>query len=144
MNEISTVKAGAGLSECSAEAIETVKAARSELAKAPQVMLPCEQHIHAGVYTRTLYIPKGICVFGTLIKRTTQLIIAGHALINDGTKAVELKGYNILDCAANRIQCAYAIDDTYATMIFATDAKTNDEAEREFTDEFELLQTRRM
>ncbi len=38
---------------------------------------------------------------------------------------------------------AWALEDTEITMIFATSAKTVDEAEREFTVEFEQLQNRK-
>ena len=141
MNEIT--KASRGFMPCGEKEIRMMREARERLAECPQIEVPCEQHLHAGVYSRTILLKKGVAAFGTLIKRTTQLVVCGHVRMNDGANAVVLKGYNVLDCAANRIQCAYALEDTYMTMFFATKAASVEEAEKEFTDEFELLQTRR-
>ena len=45
--------------------------------------------------------------------------------------------------AAGRSQVFRAIEDTFITMLFASDADSIERAEEEFTDEFENLLTRR-
>ena len=80
---------------------------------------------------------------GTLIRVPTLLIVSGHVRINSGDRVYELCGYHVLEGEINRKQMAWALEDTEITMIFATKAKTVDEAEREFTVEFEQLQNRK-
>ncbi len=57
--------------------------------------------------------------------------------------AVEVAGYTVFSASAGRKQAMVALTDTYLTMLFPTDAKTVDEAERAFTDEYDLLVTRK-
>ena len=132
-----------GLPPCSSEALEALQRIEDEMAKQPQVTLPVEHHLHAGVYSRTVFIPKGVMACGVIINRPTQLIMNGHARITSGDRVFELEGFRVLEGQPNRKQIAYAIEDTYFTMLFATDAKTVEEAETEFTDEAERLQTRK-
>lgn len=131
------------LPPCDDSALEAIQKIEDELASRPQVAIPVEHHLHAGVYSRTILIPKGVAAVGVVIKRPTQLIMSGHARITVGDKAFELKGYRVLDGEGFRKQIAYAIEDTYFTMLFATNAKTVEKAEEEFTDEADRLQTRK-
>nr|DAW95106.1 MAG TPA: hypothetical protein [Caudoviricetes sp.] len=107
----------------------------------PQVRT--EHHLHAGMYTRTLYVPAGCVAVGLKLKIETQLICAGHFQITDGTTTREFKGYHVLEGLAGRRAAAYAITDSAFSMCFPTKAKTVDEAEAEFTDEPERLLTRK-
>jgi hemolysin-activating ACP:hemolysin acyltransferase len=52
---------------------------------------------------------------------------------------VRLKGHNVLPASANRRQVYVAIQDTTVTMSFRTWAQTVEDAEREFTDEYDRL-----
>lgn len=131
------------LPPCDTHALEAIQRIEDELASRPQVVIPVEHHLHAGVYSRTILIPKGVAAVGVVIKRPTQLIVSGHARLSVGDKAIELEGYHVLDGDGHRKQIAYAIEDTYFTMLFATEAKTVEEAEEEFTDEADRLQTRK-
>ena len=108
----------------------------------PQVTIATEHSIHAGVYTRTIMIPKGIVIAGALIKRSTNLIISGHVIVSLGDDTVEYQGYAVLQASANRKQAFVAKEDTYLTMFFNTDATTIEDAENEFTDEGALLMSR--
>lgn len=140
MNELTRASLGA----MTPEMTESLKAFRNRVGELPgQMDLRIENHLHAGVYSRTVFIPKGVLAFGTQIKVPTQLVISGHVVINDGLERRTYRGYHVLDGAAGRIQVAYAVEDSYVTMLFATDAKTVREAEDEFTDEAALLQTRK-
>lgn len=146
MNEISKLETGfAAMSREDIEKIRGIREAlKEELVANPnaEVEIPCEQHLHAGFYSRTIFIPKDTVAVGVTILKDTQLVISGHVLMNDGTHVVEIDGYRVLECKAGRAQIARTLEDTYMTMSFATDAKTVREAEDEFTDEPEQLLTR--
>lgn len=130
------------LPPCDGSALEALQQLEDEIASRPQITLPVEHHLHAGVYSRTVFIPKGIVACGVIINRPTQLIMSGHCRLTTGDKVVELEGFHVLDGEGHRKQIAYALEDTYFTMLFATNAKTVEEAETEFTDEADRLQTR--
>lgn len=118
--------------------LEAMNAAR------PQVPVRIEHDFHAGVYARTAYIPKDTLITGVLIKIPTLLIIEGDAMIYVGEEEpLHATGYNVMRAAAARKQAFVALSDVKLTMIFATQAQTVAEAEAEFTDELDLLTTRR-
>lgn len=123
--------------------IEMATRAQALIMAAPQMDITTIHTIHGGVYTRTIKIPKGVVIAGALIKIPTTLIFNGHAHINTGENGVELRGYHILPASAWRKQVIIAHEDTDLTMVFATDAKTVEEAEVQFTDEFDLLASHR-
>lgn len=110
--------------------------------------LPAEQQrnmkvthdLWAGVYARTLEIPKGEVAAGVFLKIPMLFILAGEALVYVGTEApLHLVGYKVLRAEANRMQIVHAIEQTFITAVFGTEAKTREEAEREATDEIHLL-----
>lgn len=109
----------------------------------PEYVFPVEHSLHGGMYARTIRMPAGTAAVGTLIRVPTLLIVSGHVRINSGDRVYELEGYHVLEGEINRKQMAWALEDTEITMIFVTKAKTVDEAEREFTVEFEQLQNRK-
>lgn len=93
--------------------------------------LPVEQHIYAGVYTRTGCQKAGIVCATALVKVPTQLIVSGHCRIWCEDQVFEVNGYRVLEGMAGRQMIVYTIEDTWATVLFATDAKTPEEAEAE-------------
>ena len=128
----------------SPEAIARLEALGNELQKTyPPAEIRTEHHLHAGVYSRTIYVPAGVAVVGLTVKVPTQLIACGHFRLTDGDKTVEMQGMHVLDGAAGRRAAVYAITPSAFTMLFATEAKTVEEAENEFTDEPERLLTRK-
>jgi hypothetical protein len=54
-----------------------------------------------------------------------------------------LEGYNVIPAKAGRKQIFVGIEETHITMTFRTDAETVEQAEEEFTSEYEALVTRR-
>ena len=102
-----------------------------------------EHHLHAGVYSRTLYVPANTIVVGLLIKVPTQLIACGDFELTDGGKVIAFRGYHIFDGAPYRQAAVRTHKPSAFTMLFATNAKTVEEAENEFTDEPERLLTRK-
>ncbi len=107
-----------------------------------QILIPTTHHFHAGLYARTIRIPKGVVITGALIKISTMLIVSGHASVFVGGDVIDLRGYNVLPASAGRKQVFLAHVDTDLTMIFPSRAATVDEAEAEFTDETDLLMSR--
>ena len=53
-------------------------------AEFPPIHIETEHHLHAGMYSRTVYVPKGAAVVGLTVKVPTQLICCGHFRITDG------------------------------------------------------------
>jgi len=125
---------------------------RAEIAKAksleawsagqPQVAIHVEHFLHAGLYTRSVLVPKGVMITGALVKIPTLLIAQGHALVYVGRDTIELAGYNVIRSEPGRKQAFVALSDLHLTMVFASAAASVEEAEAEFTDEVALLQTR--
>lgn len=121
-------------------AIAKVYALEDRILEMPQNMIVAEHLIHGGVYARTGMIPAGDVATGALVKIPTMIIVQGDVDVFIGDdEPLRLKGYNVVPAGAGRKQAFVAHTDTYVTMLFATDAKTVDEAERAFTDEVERL-----
>jgi len=93
--------------------------------------------------TRTVFVPAGVIITGVLIKIPTLLIVHGDALVYIGGASLRLEGYNVVPAAAGRRQAFVAESDLHLTMLFASDAASVDQAERQFTDEFEQLVSRK-
>jgi hypothetical protein len=60
-----------------------------------------------------------------------------------GDQTRELAGYHVIAASKGRKQAFFALEDTHLTMLFPTRASSIEEAEREFTDEFDRLMSRR-
>ena len=128
----------------SERAIAKVRELETEAAKLPQVPIDTGHIIHGGMYARMVFIPADVLITGVQAKPATMLIVQGDVLAYIGDSgAVRFEGYNVLPAAAGRKQAFLALADTWLTMLFPTDAKTVEEAERQFTDETDLLASRR-
>jgi hypothetical protein len=132
----------------SAEAIARVRQFQNITAAMPQGRLDTDHLFHAGTYLRTILIPanateKGL-ISGALIKIATVVIIHGDVIVSLGDdEPRRITGYAILSASAGRKQAFLAIEPTYITMLFATEANDVEDAEREFTDEADDLASRR-
>ena len=105
----------------------------------PQIPLVTQHLFHAGMYSRTIILPKNTALTGVLIKRSTVVTIAGDVSVFAGGEAFRVTGYKVIPASANRKQAYLSFAETAITMCFATSAKTVEEAEMEFTDEFSEL-----
>ena len=123
-------------------AIQKVDRLENVLLNFPQVEINTEHLIHAGMYARTIKIPANTMMSGALIKIPTIIIIDGHTLVFIGDETKELCGHHVIAGNKNRKQAFLTYKDTYITMIFPTNAKTIEDAEMEFTDEYEKLLSR--
>ncbi len=124
------------------EAIKNVRELESMSLKMPQVDIKTSHTFHAGMYARTIMIPKNTILTGALIKIATLLIVQGNVIVYIGGESLKLNGYNVLPACENRKQAFYAVEDTYLTMVFPTKARDISEAEDEFTDEASMLMSR--
>lgn len=125
------------------EAIDRVREAESRALELPQVELPTQHNLHAGMYARTVTVPAGMAITGALIKIPTILVVNGHCEVFTGAETVVLNGHHVIQASANRKQVFLAHTDTHLTMLFPTAATTVEQAENEFTDDADMLQTRR-
>ena len=123
--------------------VDGVRQLESAAMLLPQVHIPADHVFHAGMYARTIKIPAGVALTGAQIKIPTILIISGDTLIYGENGATRYTGYHVALGKCGRKQAFYALQDTYLTMLFPTDATTVDAAEREFTDEYEKLFSRK-
>jgi hypothetical protein len=124
-------------------AIDKVRQLSKIESEKPQVKICTHHLIHAGMYARTIIIPKGVLLTGALIKKATILIVEGNALAYTGDDTpIPVGNHSIIAASANRKQAFYAREDTHLTMIFTTCAKDIEMAENEFTDEARLLFSR--
>jgi len=127
------------LAPTNAEAIETVSRFAELLLKLPQIEFITEHMLHGGIYTRTIRLPPFTAIVAVLIKVPTSLIFAGEADIYTNGELVRVRGYSVLPGSAMRKVAAVTYSEFAVSMMFATKAATVEEAEKEFTDEFELL-----
>lgn len=105
---------------------------------------PGTKHLfHAGMYHRTVLMPENTVMTGVLIKIPTTVTISGDVSVWMGDRKQRFVGYHVLAAAANRKQVFVSHAPTFVTMSFATEAKTVEEVESEFTDETDLLMSRR-
>lgn len=132
-----------GLPSMSQHDVERVSQLEDFLRQLDQVAIATAHHFHAGLYARTIRIPAKVVITGALIKIPTLLTLSGHATVLIGDESIDLQGYHVLPAQAGRKQVFLAHSDTDLTMIFATKATTVEEAEAEFTDETDLLLSRK-
>lgn len=128
----------ASIPAMSEQSVSKARSLEAVLKDAPQQEIETKHIIHGGVYSRTIMVPAGVVITGALIKVPTQLIISGSVKIY-ADEVLSLTGYNVLTGSVGR-KCVFVAEtDVWMTMVFRTDVKTVEEAEQEFTDEWEML-----
>lgn len=109
------------------------------IADMPPAAIETHHVIHAGMYSRTVYIPKGTAATGMVIKVPSMFTVCGDCTVYLGDSSIDIKGYNVFPAAANRKQACLAHGDTVITMTFPTNARTVEEAELEAIDNPDAL-----
>lgn len=127
----------------SEQALDVVREAGAIAITKPQIPIITDHVLHGGMYARTVMVPAGVMIIGVLVKVPTVLIVQGDVRVYIGDDVVELTGYNVLPASAGRKQAFLADTDTWLTMILPTPAKDIEQAERDFTDEFDDLASHR-
>lgn len=105
--------------------------------------VPTDHLIHAGMYVRTILMPKDSVLTGVLMKVPTVVIVTGSAAVLAGDEWVELEGYNVIPASAGRKQVYVSRGPVLITMLFPTTARTVEAAEAEFTDQADALLSHR-
>jgi len=151
MNQIETTADSASIQATSGlclpamsdQALEKTRALQDVLAECAQVQTPTEHLIHAGMYARTVRLPAGVVMVGTLVKVATTVIVSGDCTVYTGEQTIELRGYNVLAGSVGRKQSFVTHSEVCITAIFPTDANTVAQAEAQATDEHNTLLSRR-
>jgi hypothetical protein len=117
--------------------------AQQKLMMGEQVPIQTDHVIHGGMYARTVTMPPNTVLIGAHIKRATLVITVGSAKVLVGRDWADVDGYQVLPASADRKQIFISRGPFVITMLFPTQAKTVEEAEAEFTDEAELLLSRK-
>lgn len=131
------------LAPAAQETLDKLAIVNDELLKYEQVPIATEHILHGGMYARTIRLCPGTVMMGSLIKRATMLIVNGPTAALVGDAWVEMDGYNVIPGCAGRKQLFVTRGEVGMTMIFATRAKTVEEAEDEVFAEADLLISRR-
>lgn len=133
----------AALKPVSDAEFRTISEVESIVLRAEQCEIATEHLFHAGMYSRTIRIPKGTCLTGALMKIATLLIVHGQAQFVTGYDGrISVSGYGVLPGSKGRKTLMVAYSDVEMTMIFPTQAKSIEEAESEFTDDADRLMSR--
>ena len=109
------------------------------LKELPQTPFITEHLLHAGMYTRTVRLPANTAAAAVLIKVPTVLIFVGGARVYSDDEVIIVEGYSVLPGSAGRKIAFVTETEVAMSMMFPTTATTVDEAQRQFTDEHELL-----
>lgn len=131
------------LSANSPETLRALDEAAAIIARRQQLEAVTEHLIHGGMYARTMRLPEGAVIVGALIRVPTILVIQGSASLLAGDDWAHIDGYGVLAGSAYRKALIVARGPVEMTMLFPTQARTVEEAERELTDEHEKLMSRR-
>lgn len=123
--------------------VSNLKEIEKKMLTKEQIKLLTIHSLYNGVYTRTILLKENEVICGALIKIPTTLIINGNIQVSDGDSVIDIVGFDVFLCEPNRKQLMKANGNTSITMLFKTDAKTIEEAEQEFTDDFLSLVSRR-
>jgi hypothetical protein len=138
-----TPTAGVALVPPSSAMLDQLDQVREIMDACPQVPIVTEHLLHGGMYARTIRRDLDSVTVGSLINKATILIVNGPCSLLVGDQRVELTGYNVLAGLPGRKSFSWAHGPVEMTMIFATSAKTVEEAENEIFAEADRLISRR-
>lgn len=125
-------------------AIGKVQALREASLALPQVDNRIAHALHGGMYHRTGHYPAAATMTSVFVRVPTLLIVCGDVKIFVGEDhVVHVQGFEVVESQANRQPAFHFLAPTAMTMVFATNAKTVEDAENEITPEPHALQSRR-
>jgi hypothetical protein len=124
------------------EAMEIVNRVEAKMRSMPQIEVKTEHILHAGMYARTVRLGARVAIVSVLIKVPTVLTVNGRCKVFAGEEWREFDGYQVIAAQAGRKMIYVTESPTEITMVFPSKAKTVEEAEREFTDEDNMLLSR--
>jgi hypothetical protein len=125
--------------------VEASYLVEAAIRKMDQVQVPLVHSLHGGIYTRTARISAGVAITSVLIKIPTTLVVVGDFSVMrmDGDERLwdRYFGTQVFAAQAGRRMVYACHSDVIMTMAFPSLAKTVAEAEAQFTDEVDLLQS---
>lgn len=124
------------------EALETIARVEQRMRTMPQIDLVTEHILHAGMYARTIHLAANVAIVSVLIKVPTMLTVNGKCRVFAGEDWRDIEGFHVIPASAGRKMIYITVSPTDITMVFPTRAKTIEEAERQFTDDAEMLLSR--
>lgn len=139
METIATI--GNAIPAITPEALFIVNGVEAKMRSMPQLDIRTEHILHAGMYARTVRLDAGVAIVSVLIKVPTVLTVNGKCKVFAG-EWCDFDGYHVLPANAGRKMIYVTIEPTQITMVFPSKAKTIEEAEREFTNESDMLISR--
>jgi hypothetical protein len=124
--------------------LNNVRRLEHVLLNLPQVDLRPQLLVHGRLAARTIFIPAGTLLTGTLTNCDNVCIACGDITVTTDEGPRRLTGYNVLPAKAGAKRAGIAHADTWWTTIHHTDLTDPTEIENEMTDEADLLQSRRL
>lgn len=124
------------------EALEKIARVEEKMRAMPQIHLHTDHVLHAGMYARTIRLAARVAITSVLIKIPTMIVVHGTCRVSAGDSWRVLDGFNVIPASAGRKMIYVTATPTEITMIFPSNAKSVEEAEREFTDDADMLLSR--
>lgn len=119
-----------------------VLALQEHMLTMPKTVVTIEHFIHAGMYSRTAFIPANVFGVGVEWAEDYIAVVVGDITVTTDDEVIRLRGHNILKAKAGLKRVILAHADTYFTAIFKTSMNTECDAETELSRECDFLQTR--
>ncbi len=117
---------------------ETVKHHTPEMQEA----MPLKHHIKDGIYTREIFMPKGMLVLSFIHKvNHPSFFLSGEmSILTDKAEVKRIKAPMVVQTEIGTQRVAYMHEDCVWVCTYRTDAKTVEEAEKElFTEDYKEL-----
>ena len=104
--------------------------------------MPLKHHIKDGIYTREIFMPKGMVVVSFIHKTNhPSFFMSGEmSIITDKAEVKRIKAQMVLQTEMGTQRIAYMHEDCVWACVYRTDAETVEEAEKElYTENFREL-----
>ena len=112
---------------------DKVMAAEREMLQLPQVELRVEHHFSYGVYSRTLYIPKGIALTGQIHKyENLNILVKGRMSVSIDGRMQEIEAPLTVVSPPGTKRIAWALEDCIWMTIHGTHETNLDIIEKTF------------
>ena len=124
------------------EALAQISGVEEKMRSMPQIHVRTEHVFHAGMYARTIRLAARVSIVSVLIKIPTMIVVNGICRVYAGDVWRDLEGFNVIPANAGRKMIYVTSTETQITMMFPSNAKSVEEAERQFTEDADMLLSR--